>query len=111
MLNIWCPLCARSQSRFFGGGNRGQAPTPALLLLLLAALDRSYNSPMLTAAVLLLPLAAPDTIEIAPNVFMPRLSAGHPDDGKRNETAAASLPCIFRLFGAPSRVGEGYRSD
>jgi len=30
-----------------------------------------------------------DTIEIAPGVAMPRLNAGHPDDGAHNETAAA----------------------
>lgn len=29
------------------------------------------------------------TLQIAPGVFMPRLSAGHPDDGQRNETASA----------------------
>jgi len=29
------------------------------------------------------------TIQIAPGVFMPMISVGHPDDGKRNETAAA----------------------
>ena len=37
----------------------------------------------------LCPLLAANPIPIAPGVFMPRISAGHPDDGHRNETAAA----------------------
>ena len=46
------------------------------------------------AAMLLLALitsaaALESKIEIAPGVFMTRLNAGHPDDGKRNETASA----------------------
>ena len=54
----------------------------------MSTMSRTLSPLMLLA---LLPLAAAaTTIEIAKGVFMPRVNAGHPDDGHhRNETAAA----------------------
>ena len=44
---------------------------------------------MLLLALITSAVALESKIEIAPGVFMTRLNAGHPDDGKRNETASA----------------------